>query len=440
MHIQTSKQLIQFIENCPTPYHANDTVRNTLKNEGFVELIEGENWQLQPGGKYFVSKNTTALIAFSIGSSIDTYNFNILATHCDSPTFKIKPIPTIQSDNEYTKLNVEMYGGTLCTTWLDRPLSIAGRAIVKNNDQFETKLVNIDQDLLIIPNVAIHLDREANTKKSYNVQVDMLPLIGSASLDQDFFNQLIAKNIHEDVNNIYATELFLYPRTKGTFIGVNEEYVALPRLDDLQCVFASLQGFIQATPTKAINVFYMADNEEVGSMTKQGASSTFLKDTLLRISHSLNKTTDQHLQALASSMIVSADNAHAIHPNHGHLSDPTNKVAMNKGIVIKHSARQAYTTDAMSSALFIECCKKANVPYQFYTNRSDIRGGSTLGCLSEQQVSIHSIDIGLAQLAMHSCYELAGTYDTHYAILVMKEFYSHYIYEVAPGVLAMNKS
>lgn len=438
MFEQTSKQLIQFINESITPYHANLAVRNRLNNEGFQELLESNTWELKPGGKYYVSKNSTALIAFELGTDLDNYSFNISASHCDSPTFKLKPHPLIKSENEYTKLNVEMYGGALCAPWFDRPLSIAGRAIVKKDNQFQTKLVNIDEDLLIIPSLAIHLNREANTGKAYNVQVDMLPLFSTLA-DETSFNQMIADNINEQPDNIYATELFLYPRVQGTLLGASKEFIGSPRLDDLQCAYTTLMGFIHGNNPQSINVYYMADNEEVGSSTKQGAASTFLKDTLERINESLGKTHSQYIQALASSMIVSADNAHAVHPNQGSLSDPVNRVFMNKGIVIKHSARQAYTTDAMSSAIFQECCQKANVPFQHYTNRSDKPGGSTLGCLSEHQVSIHSVDIGLAQLAMHSCYEVAGIQDTHYAILAMKEFYSHHISEVAPGILALNK-
>ncbi|MBS5115316.1 MAG: M18 family aminopeptidase [Erysipelotrichaceae bacterium] len=439
MYQKTTKELIEFINACPTPYHANATVKAMLDKEGFIELTEGTHWDLVCGKKYYVSKNTTALIAFEIGSSLDNYSFNISASHCDTPTFKIKPLPTIKTENIYTKLNVEMYGGALCAPWFDRPLSIAGRVIVKKGNQFKTRLINVDQDLLIIPNLAIHLNREANKGESYNNQIHMLPLFGSGKLDEQAFNQLIAKELQEDIENIYASELFLYPRCSGTMIGVDQEYVGSPRLDDLQCVFSTLKGFIQGNNPQSINVFYMADNEEVGSHTKQGAASTFLKDTLKRINNGLHKTDEDYYRALAASMIVSADNAHAVHPNQPSLSDPVNRVLMNSGVVIKHSARQSYTTDAMSAALFIECCKKAGVPYQSYTNRSDLPGGGTLGSISEGQVSIHSVDIGLAQLAMHSCFELAGSKDTHYAILAMKEFYSHHLSEIAPGIIAMTK-
>lgn len=435
MYQEISKNLIQFINESPTSFHANASVKKILKDAGFVELLESQPWDIQPGHKYYVSKNSTAVIAFVVGNDLEQYSFNISASHCDAPTFKVKPISCMETDHHYQKLNVEMYGGALCSPWFDRPLSVAGRAIVKSGNRFETKLVNIDSDLLIIPNLAIHLDREANNGKKYNVQVDMLPLLGSNHLDKDAFNQLIATSLEVNKEDIYSSELYLYPRCSGTLLGLDKEYIGSPRLDDLQCAYTTLQGFLQGKADQSVNVYYLADNEEVGSSTKQGAASTFLIDTLKRINDSLGKSQEQFHQALAASMIVSADNAHAVHPNHGELSDPQNRVYMNEGIVIKYSARQSYTTDAMSAAIFIECCKKANVPYQHYTNRSDLPGGGTLGSISSRQVSISSIDIGLAQLAMHSCYEVAGVKDTAYAIEAMKQFYSLHLVEAGAGII-----
>ena len=435
MYKEISRELISFINDSPTSFHANDTVKKLLNQAGYTELSESHSWELKTGGKYYVSKNTSALIAFTIGTQLDQYSFNISAAHCDTPTFKIKPVSRIVSDNRYHKLNVEMYGGALCAPWFDRPLSVAGRAIIKNNDRFETKLVNIDKDLLIIPNLAIHLDREANNGKKYNTQIDMLPLAGSTALDEKAFETLIAESLSVEPDTIYSSDLYLYPRISGTMIGLEEEFIGSPRLDDLQCVFATLKGFLDGKADESINVFYMADNEEVGSSTKQGAASTFLIDTLSRINQSLGGNDERLHCALASSMIVSADNAHAVHPNHQDLSDPHNRVYMNDGVVIKYSARQSYTTDALSAALFIECCKKADVPYQHYTNRSDLMGGGTLGAISSHQVSIASIDIGLAQLAMHSSFELAGAKDTAYMIEAMKVFFSTHLEATESGVI-----
>lgn len=430
-----SKKLLSFIEKSPTSFHANKTVKNVLLDNGFLELLESDLWDIKEGGKYFVSKNSTAIIAFEIGTRLDKYSFNMSAAHCDAPAFKVKPIAGIESDGHYQKLNVEMYGGATCATWLDRPLSVAGRVIVKINDNFETRLVNIDKDLLIIPNVAIHLDREVNNGKKFNNQIDMLPLFGTNKLDKDAFDNLIASELAVEVEDIYSSELYLYPRTAGNIIGLDSEFIGSPRLDDLQCVYATLEGFLKGKSDRSINVFYMADNEEVGSSTKQGAASTFLIDVISRINTSLGKTQEDLYRALASSLMVSADNAHAVHPNHPELSDPKNRVYLNEGVVIKYSARQAYTTDAMSAALFIDCCKKANVPFQHYTNRSDLMGGGTLGSISARQVSINSVDIGLPQLAMHSSYELAGIKDTAYAIEALAMFYSQHYSEEAPGVI-----
>ncbi len=427
MYKEISKELISFIDQSPTSFHANATVKKMLDEAGFIELLESNTWDLKPGQKYYVSKNMSAIIAFTIGNQLDQYNFNISAAHCDTPTFKVKPISRITSDQHYHKLNVEMYGGAICAPWFDRPLSVAGRAIIKKGNTFETQLVNIDKDLLIIPSLAIHLDRSANDGKKYNTQVDMLPLLGSTELDEKAFENLVAESLNVDSESIYASDLYLYPRGKGTIIGVNEDYVGSPRLDDLQCVYGTLKGFLEGKADQSINVFYMADNEEVGSSTKQGAASTFLIDTLARINKNLGKDEETLHRALAASMIVSADNAHAVHPNHQELSDPHNRVYMNEGVVIKYSARQSYTTDALSAALFIDCCKKANVPFQHYTNRSDLPGGGTLGAISSHQVSITSVDIGLPQLAMHSSYELAGIKDTAYLIDAMKMFFSTHL-------------
>ncbi len=275
--------------------------------------------------------------------------------------------------------------------------------------------------------MAPHLNRKANEGIKMNLQVDMLPLLGNGDIEEKDFQAMIAENAGVDSEAIVSSELYLYPRTQGNILGMNEEYVGSPRLDDLQCAFSTLKGFLEGYSSKAVNVCYIADNEEVGSSTKQGAGSTFLYDTLQRINAGLSKNDEAFKCALAASMVVSADNAHAIHPSHPETADPINHVEMNGGVVIKHSARQSYTTDAMSSAIFMECCKRAGVPYQHYSNRSDIPGGGTLGSISARKVSVYSVDIGLAQLAMHSCYEVAGIKDTYYTIQAMKAFFSQHL-------------
>lgn len=429
MFKQTSKELLEFISKSPTSFHAVATIKEMLENDGYIELTRANKWAVQPSGRYFTTMNNSALIAFVIGQDIlHDYSFNISASHCDAPCYKVKPITCIKGGKEYTKLNVEMYGGAINAPWLDRPLSVAGRVIVKEGNHFTTKLVNIDKDLLFISNMAPHINRDAAVNGTkYTVQVDMLPVLGSGELEAGAFEKLIADNAGVKVEDIVSHELYVYPRTTGNILGLEDEFIGSPRLDDLQCVFTTLKGFMEGYASKSVNVLYIADNEEVGSSTKQGAGSTFLYDTLQRINTSLNKNDEAFKCALAASMMVSADNAHAIHPAHPEKADPVNNVKMNGGVVIKHSARQSYTTDAMSSAIFMECCNRAGVPFQHYTNHSNIPGGGTLGSISARKVSVYSIDIGLAQLAMHSCYEVAGIKDTHYTIEAMKAFYSQHI-------------
>jgi aspartyl aminopeptidase len=346
-----------------------------------------------------------------------------MSSHSDSPVFKIKANAEIEVDKKYIKLNVEKYGGMICAPWLDRPLSAAGRVVVRTADGIETRLINIDRDLMIIPNLAIHMNREVNDGYTFNAQKDMLPLIGDMDAKGGFM-KLVAETAGVEPDDILDTDLYLYNRMKGTILGLNGEFISSGRLDDLQCAFASLKGFLAAQPKDSVAVHCVLDNEEVGSGTKQGAASTFLKDVLRRINDSLGRSEEEYLMALASSFMVSADNAHSVHPNQPDKADPTNRPYMNGGIVIKYSANQKYTTDAVSGAIFRTICEKAGVPYQTFTNRSDMLGGSTLGNISNTQVALNTVDIGLPQLAMHSCYETAGCKDTAYLAEAAKVLYS----------------
>ena len=370
-----------------------------------------------------MTRNDSAIIAFRIPEG-EYKGFQIMASHCDSPVFKIKTNAEIVVDNSYVKLNVEKYGGMLCAPWLDRPLSVAGRVVVQTEEGIATKLVNVDRDLLIIPNVAIHMNRQVNDGYAFNAQVDMLPLFCEQGEEKNQFMQLIADEAAVQVEDILDTDLFLYDRMKGTTLGLHGEFIASGRLDDLQCAFASLKGFLAAKLKQSIAVHCVYDNEEVGSGTKQGAASTFLKDTLQRISRAMGRSEEQYLMSIASSFMVSADNAHAVHPNHAEKADPTNRPYMNRGIVIKYSANQKYTTDGVSGAVMRAICKKAEVPYQTFTNRSDMLGGSTLGNISQAQVALNTVDIGLPQLAMHSPYETAGARDTAYLIEAARVLFS----------------
>ena len=348
----------------------------------------------------------------------------MMASHCDSPVLKIKTNAEITAEGKYVKLNVEKYGGMIFAPWLDRPLSVAGRVIVRTRDGVETRLVNVDRDLMIIPNLAVHMNRQMNEGYKFNAQVDMLPLLGEKGEDSDAFMKLIASEAGVEAEDILDTELYLYNRTPAVSLGLNNEFIASGRLDDLQCAFASLKGFMLATPKDSVAVHCVFDNEEVGSGTKQGAAGTFLSDTLHRINRGMGRTEDEYLMSIASSFLVSADNAHAVHPNHSDKADPTNRPYPNKGIVIKYSAVQKYTTDAVSGAIMREICRQADVPYQTFANRSDMMGGSTLGHISQSHVSLNTVDIGLAQLAMHSSYETAGAKDTAYLIEAAKVMFS----------------
>ena len=430
------KQLFKFIENSPSCFHAIKTITEELKNEGFVEIKEKDTWQIEQGKKYYVTRNLSSVIAFKIPQN-DFKSFNIVASHSDSPTFKIKENAEIEVNNKYVKLNTEKYGGMICSNWFDRPLSIAGRILVKENNAVKTHLVNIDKDLVIIPNLAIHMNREVNDGYKYNAQIDMLPLYGDNS-SKGSLMKTIAKEVNVEEESILGTDLFLYNRMNGTKIGANEEYISSPRLDDLECAFTSLSAFLSENTSNSASVYCVFDNEEVGSGTKQGADSTFLYDVLRRINISLGKTEEDYYRLISSSFMVSADNAHALHPNYTDKSDPTNKVYMNDGIVIKYNANQKYTTDAVSASIFKSICDSVDVPYQTFTNRSDILGGSTLGNISNAHVSLNTIDIGLAQLAMHSTYETAGAKDVTYMIDAIKAFYNTSIEQVEDGQYIVN--
>lgn len=425
-----AKEMLEFIEKSPTCFHAVANVKEMLSAAGFMELRETEEWQPVAGRGYFVTRNDSAIIAFKLPGG-EAKGFHIVAAHSDSPTFKIKEAPEMAVEGAYLKLNTEKYGGMILSTWLDRCLSVAGRVVVKGKEGTESKLVNIDKDLLVIPNVAIHMNRDMNNGTAYNPQVDMLPLYadfvestGGDGKKKNTFMKRIAKAAGVKQEDILGHDLFLYPREKGRIIGENGEFVLSSRLDDLQCVYAAGRAFAESTPESCINVCVVFDNEEVGSGTKQGADSTFLEDTLWRISESMGLTRSGFLRLVAGSFLISADNAHAVHPNHPEKADPTNRPRLNGGIVIKYHGSQRYATDAVSAARMKDICGKAKVPFQTYANRSDIVGGTTLGNISTAHVSVSSVDIGLPQLAMHSAVETAGVKDTKYAIEAFKVFFA----------------
>ena len=421
MYEETTAKLLDFIKKSPTAFQAAGELRKRFLEEGYQELKEEEHWELQHGGKYFVMRNHSAIIAFSIPVN-DSRRFHIIASHSDSPSFKIKENPEIPVNNAYVKLNVEAYGGMIMSTWFDRPLSVAGRMIVRKNGKIVEKMVCIDRDLLMIPSLAIHMNREVNGGYRFNVQKDLLPLYGNGG-DKGTFMLMMAKEAGVRTEDILGHDLFLYNRMPGTVWGARNEFVSSPRLDDLQCTYASMEGFLRADKKRNIAVHCVLDNEEVGSSTKQGAAATFLKDVLFRIHLALGGTYEEYLMALAESFMISADNAHGLHPNYADKSDPVNRPVLNGGIVIKYNANQKYCTDGVSAAVFKELCREAELPYQTFVNRSDMAGGSTLGNISNTQAAMNTVDIGLPQLAMHSAYETAGVKDTEYLIHAAKVFY-----------------
>ena len=433
METNIISELTTFIEHAPTAFHAVAELKEILKQEGFEELKESEKWKIKPGKRYYVTRNNSSIIAVKAGKELDNYSFHVTASHSDSPAFKLKENAEIEVAKKYTVLNTEGYGGMICQTWFDRPLSLAGRVMVKNGERIETRLVKVDRDLLMIPSLAIHMDRKVNEGRAVNKQIDMLPVLSGSVKEQGEVRSLVAEELGLKDTDIYGMDLFLYNRMGAVRWGSNREFIGCPRLDDLQCAFTSMKGFLAAENEQNINVYACFDNEEVGSGTKQGAASTFLADTLIRINHAMGRDEAGYRQSIANSFMLSADNAHGVHPNHTDKACPTNRPYPGNGVVIKYSANQKYTTDAISAAVFEEICNRANVPYQIYVNRSDILGGSTLGNISTTQVAVNTVDIGLAQLAMHSPYETGSVKDTDYMIQAMKTFFEASVRQTEDG-------
>ena len=411
------EDLLDFLDRSPSRFHAADNLRRELAGAGYEPLCEGRTWTIVPGGKYYVIRGGASLIAFRVPER-GARGFMISASHSDSPTFRIKENAELAGPEGYLRLNVERYGGMLCAPWLDRLLTVAGRVLVRTGEGIATKLVYVDRDLLMIPNVAIHMNRTANEGVKYDPKCDMVPFMGQG-MEKGAFRAVVAESAGCRSEDILGTDLFLCPRQKAVVWGAGNEFVSSPRLDDLQCAWGCFRGFLAAEESASVPVFALLDNEEVGSLTRQGADGTFLADVLARVCAALEL--DQ-AAATANSFLVSADNAHAVHPNHPEYHDATHRPAMNGGVVIKHGVR--YATDGVSQAVFAALCEKAGAPVQYFSNRSDLPGGGTLGLISTAHVSVNTVDIGLAQLAMHSCYETAGVKDTDYLTQAMTAFYS----------------
>ncbi len=415
------ERFLNFAEQSPTAFHAAANLETILREAGYAELKETDPWLVDAGGKYYVKRNDSALIAFQVPET-GFASFRIAAAHSDSPAFKLKE--NFEDKSEYyVRLNVEKYGGMIMSTWLDRPLSVAGRLAVRDGNGVSSRLVNLDRDAVLIPNMPIHFNRDLNNGYSFDPQTDLLPVYGGKDSAGGLMREL-AEAAGVDGKDILGHDLFLYSRERGSIWGADDAYFSCGRIDDLECAFACISAMAGSTARDAVNVCAVFDNEEVGSGSRQGADSGFLYDTLTRLGFALGASDGEIRAAMAGSFLVSADNAHAVHPNHPEKWDKQNRPVMNGGVVIKHNANLKYTTDALSSARFALICERAGVPVQHFANRSDIAGGSTLGHISAAHVSVESVDIGLAQLAMHSLYETAGTKDLPLLARALEEMWN----------------
>lgn len=422
-------RMLKFIAESPCSYFAVRSAARRLDEAGFERLLESQPWRLAPGGKYYTTRGGSTLIAFTLPKT-GLPGFMITASHTDSPAFKLKQNPHLPG-KAYVRLNTEKYGGMLFSSWLDRPLEIAGRVLVRTADGgVAQRLVELPDCPLIIPNVAIHMNRAANEGVKLQANIDLPPLFAPGGEPASVLT-LAAQAAGAAEEDVLGHDLLLCNRQPGTYLGAGAPWIGSPRLDDLECVFACLEGFLTAPESESAQVCCLFDNEEVGSQTRQGAASTFLYDVLRRVSAAYFRDYDA---AVAGSLMLSCDNAHAVHPNHPEYADANHTVRMNGGVVVKYNANQRYTTDAWSAALFRVICARAGVPVQLYANRADMPGGSTLGNIANTQVSLPTVDIGAAQLAMHSAYETAGAADTAYLYRAIKQAFETTLTALADGV------
>lgn len=423
-----SEGLLQYLNDSPTAYHAVENAAEILRGKGFRELREGTEWSLERGGGYFVIKNHSCIVAFTVGDDSPAgKGFHIIGAHTDSPSLKLKPGPCTVTPEGYVKVNVEVYGGTILSTWFDRPLAVAGRVIVKEDGKVKEKLVKIDKPVLILPNLCIHFHRDVNNNCAYNKQTEMLPLLSmkEEGVEKgDYLLNLIQEETGIDKAGILDYELFLYEYQKGIFTGKNGEFISASRIDDLSMVYAGLWALTESGDKgKPFKVLAASDNEEVGSTSAQGADSGFLLHILNRICKNLGLTDEAYFQAIANSTSISADTAHAVHPNYSDKHDPENRPILGGGPVIKYSASQRYGTTAVSAACFMEACGRAGVPCQRFVNRNDIAGGSTIGPVMSSLTTIPTVDIGIPILAMHSIREFGAVADNIYTAMAFQAYF-----------------
>lgn len=448
-----AEDLLDFIAESPTMFHSAAAIRVRLDAAGFTYLSEGAAWEVRPGGAYYTQRNGSSVVAWRVGErvvapafasdvakaapapagSVDVaagsagdsapYHFQLTASHSDSPCFKVKTNGELEGPAGYVRLDTEAYGGMMDYTWFDRPLSLAGRVLVREGARIESRLVALNRDVALIPSLAIHMDGGVNKGFAPNRACDLFPLLSAGDLANGSLDMIVADALEIDPAQIVSRDLFLVNRERGRVWGVTGEFISSPRLDDLMCAYTSLVAFMNGGNEHTVSVYACFDNEEVGSETKQGAASTLLADTLSRVNAALGFGPEEYVRALSASMLVSCDNAHAQHPAHPELADSLHAPQMNGGIVVKEAANQHYCTDAFSRAAFTAVLDDAEIPHQAFANRSDKAGGSTLGNISNMQVSVHGVDVGCAQLSMHSCMETAGARDVDLAIEALTAFY-----------------
>ena len=430
MKKQSALELIDYLYNSPTAFHAVDETKKLLDANGYTEVYEANAWDLKPQGKYYVTKNNTALIAFEIGSDdIVTNGIRMIGAHTDSPGFRIKPNPELTTEGTYLKLNTEVYGGPILHTWFDRPLAIAGQITLKSDNPFAPKqmLVNLNKPLVIIPSLAIHMNRQVNEGFKINAQKDTLPLVSLINKEfekENYLLSLVANELRVELSDILSFELSLYEYEKGCLFGANEEFISSARLDDMWMVYAGLEALLKSNASKATKMMICIDNEEIGSLTQQGAASNLILNIIERVVLGLGKSREQLHQTLANSILISADLAHAVHPNVSEKHDPTNRPVLGGGPVLKQAASGSYSTDSFNGAIYESLCQLANIPSQKFVNRSDVRGGTTIGPVSASKLNIPVIDMGAPLLGMHSIRELASVEDHINTIKLFTTFFN----------------
>lgn len=459
--LDLAEELLDFIRESPSMFHTAAAIRARLDAAGFTYLPEAAAWDVRPGGAYYTQRNGSSVIAWRVGSAVPTgnavgaagdaaghlccasgdglqgdtgspasqrpvrapYHFQIAAAHGDSPTYKVKRVSEVEGPASYLRLDTEAYGGMMDYTWFDRPLSLAGRVLVRDGVRTRSRLVALERDVALIPSVAIHMNRDVNRGFAPNRAGDLYPLLSAGDMAAGSLAMMLADALDVEPDDIVSHDLFLVNRQAPCVWGASSEFISSPKLDDLMCACTALRAFIDSGNERTISVFACFDNEEVGSGTKQGAASTLLRDVLARVNARLGYSDEDLRRAISASMLVSCDNAHALHPAHPELADELARPLLNGGLVVKEAANQHYCTDAFSRAAFEAVLDAAGVPHQGFANRSDMAGGSTLGNISNTQVSLHAVDVGCAQLAMHSAFETAGARDVAHAVAALRAFY-----------------